>query len=94
MEINIDGIQNISADINGFISSLEEQLINLNDTISEMKKNWESNESAVFFTSISGKYCSELENLISTLKNYQNFLKNVPGSYTLLDDDYGNKTIG
>lgn len=93
MEINTNEISRVASEIDDTINSLNTELNTINQIIEDMKKNWESTESVTFFKNISNNYCNQLKELITSLKKFQIFISSVPNSYTMLDDEYGNKNI-
>jgi uncharacterized protein YukE len=74
-----------------------------NDFISEIKKfeavieginsAWEGADALKYVNTLKDSYLKKLNELSEYLEKYGDYLENIPGAYSLLDEIYSNKNI-
>ena len=93
MKINTEEVSSISSSINASINSIKTQIGKLYDLIPEISEAWEGEREKKFVDIFEKIFLTKLNELESDLEKYEFFLKNVPKSYLMLDEEYGNKDI-
>lgn len=93
MRINTEEVSSISNNINASINSIKDQINKLYSLIPNISDAWEGEREQKFVNIYENIFLTKLKELESDLEKYENFLKRVPKSYSMLDEEYGNKNI-
>ncbi|MBP3907013.1 MAG: hypothetical protein J6D12_07870 [Peptostreptococcaceae bacterium] len=91
--IDTDKLTTDSSSLDDYISTLDTEVNKLNTSVSDNQNSFQGLRGTDFFTVLTDSYISDLKKLVSNLDSYQEFLKEVPKAYEMLDEEFGNKTI-
>lgn len=75
------------------VDEFERDVKRLIDIIENINLAWEGADALKYVNVLRDKYGVGLIELASVLRNYGNYLKNIPAIYTLLDESFANKKI-
>ena len=93
MEINTTSIKKDAEKINEFLQNLENDYKNIKISLEKLKQGWMGDMADKFYKQMEEIYLVELNNTITQLNNYYEFLNNTPGVYETFDNSYASKKI-
>lgn len=91
--VDTDSLVSDSTNLKESITDLNTEVSNLNTSLSSNQNIFQGKRGTKFFETLTDSYMTDLQNLVSDIENYQEFLSKVPKAYEMLDEEYASKSI-
>ena len=95
MKIKIDNanIESLGNKVLSCNETLESDVQRLNTIIDSINQAWEGSDSLKYINALKNKMEPVLKDLTNEVNNYGLYLKNIPNTYDILDEEYASKKI-
>ena len=91
--IDTDYLKSDATNLSSSVEDLNIETSKLNTTLDDNRDGFQGDRGTNFYEVLTANYITDLNNLVSDIEKYQEFLSKVPGAYELLDEEFGNKQI-
>ncbi len=95
MRVTIDknNTNNIGKKIKENTDNIENDIKKLENVIESINSAWEGADALKYVNSMKEKYVNSLQEFNNILKEYSEYLSNVSGAYSILDETFSSKNI-